>query len=87
MEFGIFVFCTVLCLTFCSPASSVSSLWPTRVYEFDMAGMEFVSCFTGICCFLCKHISKDRFGTAFIVTVKKCRYVYCSGGVNKSLTI
>jgi len=83
MECGIFVLCTFLCLTFCIPTSSVRSLWPSHVYEFDMPGMEFVSCFIGTCCFLRKQISKDRGGTTFSVTVKKCRYMYCFVGVNK----
>jgi len=48
-----------------------------------MPGMEFVSCFIGTCCFLRKQISKDRGGTTFSVTVKKCRYMYCFVGVNK----
>ena len=30
-----------------------------------------------------KQITKHRVGTTFIVTVKKCRYVYCFVGVNK----
>jgi len=48
-----------------------------------MPGMEFVSCFIGTCCFLYKHILKDRVGITFSVTVKKCRYVCCFVGVNK----
>jgi len=48
-----------------------------------MPGMEFVSCFIGTCSFVPKQITKHRVGTTFIVTVKKCRYVYCFVGVNK----
>jgi len=48
-----------------------------------MAGMAFVSCFIGTCCFLRKHISKDRVRITFSVTVKKCKYVFCFVGVNK----
>jgi len=47
MECGIFVLCTFLCLTFYSPTSFVSPLWPSHVCEFDMPGMKFVSCFIG----------------------------------------
>ena len=74
-------------LTFCSPTSSFSSLWPSHVYEFDMPGMVFVSFFIGTCCFLRKQNSDDRVGTAFIVTVKKCRYMYCFVDVNKVIRI